>query len=237
MVLWLWSLCFLWLPPQAAQALPPNPSTEVVPSSPLDALPCLDRSSACVDRLTELAIAGDPRIRVLDERLELLAQRMGRQYERRWSSVLGTLGDLLSLNPFRLLESLFGGGGVRDTDLKLAELEAQTSSLLHQRAAAVAQVRDTVADLVLRYEEQVRSVSLLESEWLAHRQRLHILEVSYRLGEGTTPQMLGLWQDADALRSRLDAAISQRDLLGDRLLLLVGAGENQPESINTLMIF
>jgi hypothetical protein len=69
-------------------------------SSPVMAnpLPCLDSSLACIRTLTEATIAQNSELLSLDQR-----------YERRWTAILLAIADLLNLNPFRLVETLFGG--------------------------------------------------------------------------------------------------------------------------------
>lgn len=158
----------------------------------------------------------------LDERLELVAKQMHRQYERRWTAIIPAIGDLIDLNPFRLIETLFGGGSFRDLDLRIADLEVRTSDLIRRRAEVTVQLHDRVTELILGQEKGDRQIALLTSQLLSQRQRVAVMEVSYRLGEGSTEQMIGLWQQSENLEAKLTEATVDREQSIRKLLELTG---------------
>jgi hypothetical protein len=80
-------------------------------------MPCLNSQPECINPLSEAAIAHNSEIASPDDRLESIV-----------------LGDLINLNPLSLIGSLFGGGGFRDVDLKIADLQVQVSDLVRRRA-------------------------------------------------------------------------------------------------------
>jgi hypothetical protein len=166
-------------------------------------LPCLDSSQQCTNQLSEAAIAHNSEITALDERLALVGKQIERQYERRWTAILPALGDLLRLNPMTLIGSLFGGGSYRDVDLKIADLQVRVSDLIRRRAEVTVQLHDEVMDLVMQIEKGDRQIALLQSQLQNQQQRISVMEISYRLGDGSTEQMINLWQQQETLAAKL----------------------------------
>jgi hypothetical protein len=132
-----------------------------------------------------------------------LHKQIDRQYERRWTAILPAIGDLLELNPFNLIESLFGGGSFRDVDIRIAELELRVSDLVRRRAKVTVHLHDEVTDLVLEVERGDRLLALLESQYLSQQQRVAVMETGYRTGSGNTAQMISLWQQTENLEAQL----------------------------------
>lgn len=185
-------------------------------------LPCFSSRPECLITLTEAAVARSPEITALDERLELVARQLNRQYERRWTAILPALGDLINLNPMGLLETLFGGGGFRDVDVKLAELELRVSDLVRRRAEVTGQLQQQLLDLVLDIEQGERQIALLRSQIATHQQRLAVIEIGYRLGEGSTEQIMELWQQRETLEAQLTEETINREQSIRRLSELTG---------------
>lgn len=185
-------------------------------------LPCLNSAPDCLNQLTESATAQNLELTAIDDRLELVARQLDRQYERRWTALLPAIGDLIDLNPLRLIETLFGGGSFRDVDLKMADLELRVSDLMRQRAAITVQLHDEVTELVLLVERSDRQIALLRSQLESHEQRLRVMEISYRLGNGSTAQMIGLWQQRENLVAKLTEAEVSREQSIQKLLELTG---------------
>jgi hypothetical protein len=186
-------------------------------------LPCLDSSPECINELSEGAIAQNDEIASIDERLELVGKQINRQYERRWTAILPALGDLIQLNPLSLVGSLFGGGGFREVDLRIADLEVRVSDLVRRRAELTVSLHDEVLGLVLEMEKGDRQIALLQGQLESQRQRVAIAEVGYRLGQGETIEMMGLWQQTETLGARLLEMEVGREQVIRKLLALVEA--------------
>ncbi|NJP09650.1 MAG: hypothetical protein HC866_09320 [Leptolyngbyaceae cyanobacterium RU_5_1] len=193
-----------------------------------ETLPCLASSRQCLTTLSEAAIACSPEIKAIDDRLELVGKQIKKQYKRRWTAFLplipisGAGFSLQGLNPLNLLANAFGGGASGDLNIKIAELEVRVSDLVRRRAEVMVNHRDDVIDLVLGYEKAERQRSLIQSRILTHRQRVQILEVSYRVGQGTTEGMMNLWQQGEELEVQLtDATVASQQSVR-KLLELTG---------------
>lgn len=150
--------------------------------------------------------------------MELAARQIDRQYERRWTTILPALGDLLSLNPLRLIETLFGGSSARDVDLQIAEIELRVSDLIRRRAEVTVSLHDRVTELVLSVERGDRQIDLLQSQLTSHTSRVAVMEASYRAGAGSTAQMITLWQQTENLQARLTELRVEREQSVRRLL-------------------
>jgi outer membrane protein TolC len=133
----------------------------------------------------------------------LVGQQIDRQYERRWTAILPALGDLLTLNPLSLIGSLFGGGSFRDVDLRIADLQVRVSDLVRRRAEVTVQLHAEVTELVMQVEKGDRQIALLQSQLANQQQRVSVMAIGYRLGDGTTEQMIRLWQQTEALEAKL----------------------------------
>lgn len=175
-----------------------------------------------MNQLTEAAVVHNSEIASIDERLDLVAKQIDRQYERRWTAIIPAIGDLLDLNPFRLVETLFGGGSLRDVDLRIADLEVRVSDLIRRRAEVTVQLHDEVIDLVLEVEKSDRQIALLQSQLLSHQQRVAVMEAGYRTGSGETTQMIALWQQSENLEAKLTEATVEREQSIRKLLELTG---------------
>jgi hypothetical protein len=185
-------------------------------------LPCQTSSPDCINQLTEAAVIQNSEIASLDERLELAGQQINRQYERRWTAILPALGELINLNPIGLIESLFGGGSFRDVDLRIADLELRVSELIRRRAEVTVQIHDQVTELLLGIEKNDRQIALMQKHLASHRQRVAVMESGYRVGEGSTEQMIRVWQQGEDLQARLTEAQVNREQSIRKLLELTG---------------
>lgn len=185
-------------------------------------MPCLVSSADCINQLTESAIVHNSEIDALDDRLELVGKQIHRQYERRWTAILPALGDLIDFNPIALIEALFGGGGFREVDLKIADLEIRTSDMIRRRAEVTVQLHKQVTDLLLGTEKSERQIELLQGQLVSHQQHIAVMEAGYRTGQGSTEQMIGIWQRREDLQARLTEAQVSREQSVRKLLELTG---------------
>ncbi len=166
-----------------------------------------------MEKLTEAAIAHssklktlDERIALVNERLELMGERIEYSQNRQWT-------NYITANPVELVQNLFGGGGVQrdrialaDLEIKAATLEAARAELERQREEVKSQLREKVLALVLDYEAAQRQYSLAQSKLTTYNQQRQIIEIGYRLGRGSTTEMLGLWQLLESLEEQVVTA-------------------------------
>lgn len=153
--------------------------------------------------MTELAISQSSEIAVIEERLELSNDRIGYAEARQWT-------DYLTLDPVELVQNIFGGGAVQRNRLAIADLEVQVADLIRRREEVAESLAREVVDQVLEYEQLGRRLELLDAQIVTQEQREAVLEVSYRMGEGSTINMLGIWQQTeDMVAKRAELAITR----------------------------
>ncbi len=170
----------------------------------------MDSSGECIEQLTQAAIANSPELVTLDEqialvneRVELMGDRINYTSNRRWTNYLTT-------EPLRLVANIFGGGDVQrdniaiaDLEVKAATLEAARANLERRRAEVESQIREEVLSLVLEYEAAGRQAALVESQLAAHELQQKIMEIDYRMGNGSTSQILALTHSGERLKNQL----------------------------------
>ena len=89
-------------------------------------------------------------------------------------------------------------------------LEIQAADLLRRREEVAEAIAQDVIDLVLAYETADRRLETLTGQMETQLQRQAVLEARYRTGQGTTDQMLRMWQRTDDLKARrAEAEIQQ----------------------------
>ena len=153
--------------------------------------------------MTELAISQSSEIAVIEERLELSNDRIGYAEARQWT-------DYLTLDPVELVQNIFGGGAVQRNRLAIADLEVQVADLIRRREEVAESLAREVVDQVLEYEQLGRRLELLDAQIVTQEHREAVLEVSYRMGEGSTINMLGIWQQTeDMVAKRAELAITR----------------------------
>ena len=192
-------------------------------------LPCLDSSKECVEQLTQSAIANSPklkkleeRIALIDERLELMGDRKDYAESRLWTNYLPTSGVGSSvldiINPFAWIKNLAGGGemqrdrlAIADLEVKAATLEAARAELERKREEEKVNLGDKVLRLLLDYESATRRFKLIESQLQSFNVSREVFRIRYRLGEGTTEQLLGVEERGDRLNDQLVEARIKQD--------------------------
>jgi outer membrane protein TolC len=98
----------------------------------------------------------------------------------------------------------------------------RVSDLVRRRAELTVSLHDEVLGLVLEVEKGDRQIALLQAQLESQRRRVAIVEVGYRLGQGETTEMMGLWQQTENLRSRLVEVEVGREQGVRRLLQVTG---------------
>jgi hypothetical protein len=191
--------CSIWL----SLSLMATVEAQTKPTS----LPCSDSSAACLTLLANLAVKNSMEILIVDRALA---------YQRRkvWTSWLNADG----LNPLavglRIARNIAGGGDRAAAKLDIAQLE-------RRRAEVEAGLRLAVFQSVMDLEAAGRRLRLARARLEAHQTRLTLLLVGYRLGDGSTEEMVQMWQAGEELRGQVAMVESEiaRELL--RLQALV----------------
>lgn len=155
-------------------------------------LPCTDPSPQCIQQLGDLALAGSLEIKTLDEAIKYQKKKM-------WSSWLNADGFNPVAVGFRVLRNVIGGGDRAVLKLEIARLEQRRSAVedsLRQSVAA------TLVDLDAARQRREQAIARLRG----HEAREQLMLIGYRLGEGSTEQLLQLYQRRDELRAEIAAA-------------------------------
>jgi len=173
-------------------------------------IPCIDSSSECIEQLTEKAIANsselvtlDEQIALIDKRLVVAGERIEHTSKKRWTNYLST-------DPLRIAANVFGGGDVQrdniaiaDLEVKSAELEAYRANLHRRKAEVSSQLKEDVLGLVLEYEAAEREYALAQSKLANYSQQRQLIEIDYQFGNGSTKQMLSMWQQGEELEAEV----------------------------------
>jgi predicted ATPase len=213
---------------------PPPPNKEKIEKPKQEtnnsqALPCLESSTKCIDRLTEKAIDNsselatiNSQIALIDKRLEVAQKRVKHTSRRRWINYLST-------DPLRIAANVLGGGDVQrdnlaiaDLEIKNAELETQKANLQRANAEIESELKETVLSLVLDYEAAAREYDLAQSKLATYNRQRQLIEINYQFGSGSTEQMLGFWQQGEVLEERVIEADNKRSEKVRKLTQLMG---------------
>ncbi|PSB05392.1 hypothetical protein C7B62_25260 [Pleurocapsa sp. CCALA 161] len=168
----------------------------------------MDSSRECIKQLTEKAIANSPELVTLDEQIALIDKRLvvaGERIEhtskKRWTNYLST-------DPLRIAANVFGGGDVQkdniaiaDLEVKSAELEAYRANLHRRKAEIKSELNEEILSLVLDYETAEREYVLAQSKLATYNQQRQLIEIDYQFGNGSTTQMLSMWQQGESLEA------------------------------------
>ena len=192
-------------------------------------LPCLDSSSECIELLAEKAIANSDELVTLDEQIALIDKRLivaGKRIEhtskKRWT-------NYISLDPLRIAANVLGGGDVQRDNIAIADLEVRSAELeayranLHRRKAEVkSQLREEVLVLVLEYEAAERKYVLAQSKLATYSQQRQLIEIDYQFGNGSTTQMLSMWQQGESLEAEVIQIESKKTEITRKIIQLTG---------------
>ena len=170
--------------------------------------------------MTTLAISQSSEIAVIEERLELAAER--REYtESRWWV------NWITMDPLELVQNILGGGNVGRDRLEVAALEVEAANLIRRREEVAETLAREVVDQVLEYEQLGRRLELLDAQIVTQEQREAVLEVSYRMGEGSTINMLGIWQQTEDMVAKRAELTITRERLVTELEQLTGVADDE----------
>lgn len=192
-----------------------------------------------MERLTAAAIANSPKLKTLDDRIALLDRRLeaatggiDHAESKLWTNYIpsGSVGNPLDIiNPLAWLKNLFGGGDIQrdrlaiaDLEIKKATIEAARAELERQREEEKTLLGEKVLKLVLAVEAGDRAIALIESQRSAFDLQNEVFRVRYRVGRGSTEELLGMTARGDRLNEQLTAARIKRDEAVRELLQAIG---------------
>jgi hypothetical protein len=159
---------------------------------PINTLPCTDSSPTCLNALSDLAVQNSRELVVLEQAIQL-------QKKTLWTNWLSADG----LNPLaiglRIVRNVAGGGDRAAAKLEIARLELR-------RNEVATELRHTILQALLWYESAERHIHDAQAKWMTHRNRVELLSIAYRLGEGSTETMLQLWQTETELQREVENA-------------------------------
>ena len=225
------------LPMAASESKSPSWS-ETVNLSVSKQLPCLNSGDECVQKLSEKAIANSHKLETLEERITLIEQRLELAEDRIEYTRKKKWTNYISANPINIIQNIFGGGDVQRDNIAIATLEIRTADLLAAKAELERQKEEEkvkisdleeirfagrVLRLLLDYESATRKHKLLTSQLKTLEQQQRVARVSYRLGRGSTSQILGMSDKRDRLSEKLVEAEIEKDEAVRELGQLIGA--------------
>ncbi len=192
-------------------------------------LPCLNSSSECVKQITFKAIANstklkqsESRITLIEQRLAVIEDRIDYTSKKKWTNYIST-------NPVDIIQNIFGGGGVQRDNIAIASLEIRTTDLLaaktkleRQQEEEKLKIEDKVLRLVLDYEAAQRRQELLTSNLETLEQQGEVMRIAYRVGQGTTSQILGIEDRRDRTIEQIVEVEIDKDESVRKLVQLVG---------------
>jgi predicted ATPase len=190
---------------------------------------CIDSSTECIEQLTEQAIANsselvtiDEQIALIDKRLVVAGERIEHTSKKRWTNYLST-------DPLRIAANVFGGGDVQrdniaiaDLEVKSAELEAYQANLHRRQAEVKSQLEEDILGLVLEYEAAEREYVLAQSKLATYNQQRQLIEIDYQFGNGSTTQMLSMWQQGESLEAEVIQIESKKAEITRKIQQLTG---------------
>ena len=200
-------------------------------------LPCLNSSNECVKQLTKRAIANsfklqqsESRIALIEQRLAVTEDRIDYTSKKKWT-------NYISPNPVDIIQNLFGGGGVQRDNIAIASLEIRTTDLLaakaeleRQQEEEKLQIEDEVLNLLLDYEAANRKLELLTSNLETLEQQREVMRIAYRLGKGSTNQILGMDGKRDRMTEQIVDVEIEKDESVRELLQLVGNSKKSEDT-------
>ncbi|NJM47057.1 MAG: hypothetical protein HC860_13590 [Alkalinema sp. RU_4_3] len=154
-------------------------------------------------------------MKTIDDRLKATQTRIDQQRRGKWKT-------WVQPNPIGIVANILGGGDAQRVELAIGDLELQVGELQRRRSQVEAQVHEQVLGLVLEVERGDRSIKEMQVAQAGNAQRLAVMEVGYKFGRGSTVEMMGLWQAAEAEKGRLKEAVLGREQVVMKLAGVTG---------------
>jgi outer membrane protein TolC len=127
------------------------------------------------------------------------------------------------------IQNLFGGGGVQRDNLAIANLKVRIVDLLAAKAELERQqeeekleIENEVLNLLLNYEAAERKLELLTSQLETLEQQREVVRIAYRMGRGSTNQMLNMENRRDRIIEQVVKVEIEKDESVRELFHLIG---------------
>lgn len=111
---------------------------------------------------------------------------------------------------------------IADLEVKSAELEVYRANLHRRKAEVSSQLREDVLSLVLEYEAAEREYALAQLKLATYSQQRQLIEIDYQFGNGSTTQMLSMWQQGESFEADLIQIESKKTEITRKIQQLTG---------------
>jgi len=192
-------------------------------------LPCLDSKPECIVQLEALAIANSPELRAIDVQIASssdavkLAKVQGQGSFKAFGEIRTSLESRLL---FEALPTIISGRATSDANQTRnnqanADLAIKLAQLEKTKAEIAIAIKGKVVDAVITFE-QIRDESDLQSTIVRREEvRSKLIEISYRLGEGTTTEQIARLNEHDRkkiIAAQLKTRLRSQALRSQRLV-------------------
>jgi hypothetical protein len=135
-------------------------------------------------------------LKTIDDRLKATQTRIDQQRRGKWKT-------WVQPNPIGIVANIIGGGDAQRVEQAIGDQELQLGELRRRRSEVETNLLDQVLAAVLAVEKLDRQLDEMKAAQAANAQRLAVIEVGYKFGQGSTAEMIGLWQQAEAEKGRI----------------------------------
>src|SRR5262249_52313976 len=155
-------------------------------------LPCANTSPECMMMLGDLAVSNSLELQTLNRSIAF-------QKKKVWTSWMNADGWNPLAVGMRIARNVFGGGDRAAVKLEIANLD-------RRRAEVESTLRLQVANALADIEAAGRRRQFAQARLDNHLARLRLIEAGYRLGDGSTEEMLSHWSTGEELRGQIKTA-------------------------------
>ena len=113
--------------------------------------------------------------------------------------------------------------GIANLEVRTTDLLAAKAELERQQEAEKLEIENEVLNLVLDYEAANRKLELLTSNLETLEQQREVIRIAYRVGRGSTSQLLGMENRRDRMTEQIVEVEIEREESVRELLQLVRA--------------
>lgn len=236
----------------------------------LGRLPCLEANDQCVAQLQEKAIANSKMLKAMDERIEVIDQKIaeanknnkktvalavfeplvqsylkideiresGQPVQRRgffdkladlFIKPLSSANEILSLIGLPLFKNSTGGDiAAQQRSIAINDLTIKLAELRNKRAEVADKLREQIILSVLDFDQVRREFQIAQEVVKRESNRMKLLEVAYRFGQGSTDEFMGRQTQFDQRKAETYRQWARlRSQMARIKLLVLGAKETE----------
>jgi hypothetical protein len=198
-------------------------------------LPCLDSSASCILQLQALAIKSNSQLKQLslqidaaDASVKAAAKGDGNIFRQAQflkpligTAFLGPAGGLVGL-----IDVLAGNSRTDQATAQTnADLQIKVAQIQRTKVEVTENLKLQVINELIKFDEVRSSAELDTAIALRETSRLRLLEIAYRLGEGTTGEYISLQNNADRSKAGASAKRSAMRSQAEKIKRIVQSGE------------